>query len=87
MDAAEIDRHLREGLIQRNRRPAESLDASLFAQCLVQGFAHDDSDIFHCVMFVDFDIPLACTVRSKNPCLAKRSSIWSKNRMDVSTFP
>src|SRR5262245_59202649 len=56
--AAEINCNLRQCFVERNRSKSKSLDPCLFAQGLMQGLAHDDANILHCMVFVDIDVAL-----------------------------
>src|SRR5262245_4042524 len=71
--AAEIDCNLRQRFVERSRSKSKSLDPSLFAQGLMQGLAHDDANILHCMVFVDIDIALGLSRQIKETMFGTQS--------------
>src|SRR6059036_782371 len=56
--AAEIHRDLRQSLVKRDRRPAESADPLFAPERLLQGIADHDPDILDRMMIIDVRIAL-----------------------------
>jgi hypothetical protein len=70
--AAEVERHLSERFIERNRSPAESAYPVFCAECLLQRLAEHDTDVFNRVVIVDLRIAFRLDRQVEESMLAQK---------------
>jgi hypothetical protein len=70
--ATEVDRHLSERFIKRNRGPAEPAYPLFCAEGLLQRLTKHDADIFHRVVIVDLSIAFGVDRQIEEPMLPEK---------------